>query len=190
MRKLDGIPVPAALAIFDNADPEVELDQFNSVAWSVDGKDMDDPLGGGLPGIAIANMALSMPGTPEGDDLLAQLGARVGQVEGVDALGNSVTGVNAIIEDPTMPKNLDAYANYFQKIAVDISGCGNIPNELLGTYEEPQVLYANLNDGPVKLLPNPPGYGVLVLDGVGDFQLEQQRAGRGNEPLGSFDILY
>lgn len=178
VRKLANIPVPAALAIFDDADPEIELNQFDSVAWKIDGKDMDDPLGGGLPGIAIANLALSMPGTPEGDDLLAQLGARVGQIEGVDALGNPVTGVNAIIEDPTMPKNLDAYANYFEKIAIDISGCGNIPKELLGTYEEPQVLYANLNEGPVKLLPNQPGYGVLVLDGEGDFRLDVDMEGR------------
>ncbi len=113
VRRLPGIPIPAALSIFDNADPEIELNQFDSVGWSVDGKDMDDPFGGGLPGIAIANLALSQPGVIDeygdliGDDLLAQLGVRVDQVEGIDSTtGNPVTGVGAIIEDPTLPKNL------------------------------------------------------------------------------------
>ncbi|MFC1717908.1 hypothetical protein ACFL6S_29880 [Candidatus Poribacteria bacterium] len=172
VRRLPGIPIPAALTIFDEADPEIELNQFDSVGWTVDGKDIDDPFGGGLPGIAIANRALSMPGTVEGDDLLAQLGDRVEQVEGIDSMGDPATGVDAIIEDPSLPKNLDAYANYFEKIAIDISGVGNIPREALGSYDEPQVLYADLNEGPIRLLPNQPGYGVLVLDGIGDFRLD------------------
>ncbi len=178
VRRLPGIPIPAALTIFDDADPEIELNQFDSVGWTVDGQDMDDPFGGGLPGMAIANLALSMPDNIVGDDLLAQLGARVGQVAGIDSMGNSATGVGAIIEDPSLPKNLDAYANYFEKIALDISGIGNIPTEVLGSYDAPQVLYADLSQGPIRLLPNRPGYGVLVLDGEGDFLLDVSVEGK------------
>ena len=184
VRQLDGVPIPGALTIFDDADNETELIQFDSVEWTVDGRDMDSE--GGVPGIAIANLALSQPGVVDadgnliGDELLAQLGARVGQVTGREPTDPATdpptyidtVGIDAIFEDPDLPKDLDAYAEYFEKIAIDVSGVGNIPKELLGSYEQPNVLYANLTEGPLSLLPQQPGYGVLVLDGIGDFRMD------------------
>jgi len=178
VQQLEAAPIAAALAILDSADPEDELAQFDLSQWVVDGEDIDNP-GFGLPGIAIANLGISNPDNINGDALLAQLGDRLSQVAGVDdETGAVVSGLDAILEDPDLPQDLDAYANYFTDIAIDISGCGNIPDELMGTFEEPQVLYADLSQGPVKILPNPPGYGVLVLDGVGDFKFDVSIVGK------------
>ncbi|MFC1713967.1 hypothetical protein ACFL6S_09870, partial [Candidatus Poribacteria bacterium] len=196
VRQLDGVPIPGAITIFDNADNETELVQFDSVEWTVDGRDMDSE--GGVPGIAIANLALSQPGVVDangdlvGDELLDQLGVRVGQVTGREQVVPATdpptyidtVGIDAILEDPDLPKNLDAYADYFEKIAIDISGMGSIPKDLLGSYDYPNVLYANLSEGPIRLLPNQPGYGVLVLDGKGDFKLSDVSMEGGGEWFG------
>ena len=162
VRKLDGIPIPAALSILDAEDPEDELSKFQSAAWTVDGRDLGAPFGAGLPGIAVANL---------GDDLPGQLGNRLDQVTGSDELGTYNEGVDAILEDPTLPQNLDAYADYFTRIAIDISGVDSIPTSLLGTSEEFQVLYADLSQGSIKIAGNTTGYGVLVLDGNGEFEM-------------------
>ncbi len=175
--QLPALPIVAALSILDSADPEIELFQFDSAEWSINGEDMDKP-GTGLPGIAIANEALDSPDNIIGDDLLAQLGDRLEQVEGICIHGNVRTGEHVILADPDLPQDLDAYADYFESIAINISGVSNIPKELLGTYEEPTVLYANLTEGPIRLLPNQPGYGVLILDGKGDFRFDVSVEGK------------
>ena len=169
---LEAVPIPAALSILDYADTEDELIQFASADWTVDGIDMNDLSlfkRTGLPGIAIANT---------GDEPLRQLGDRVSQVTGADEDGNNFVGADAILEDPTLPKDLDAYAEYFEKIAYDVSGMGNIPKDKMGTFKHPQVLYANLSKGPIRLLPQPSGYGVLVLDGEGDFKFDVSMEGK------------
>ena len=162
VRRLPGLLIPAALAILDSADPEIELDKFQSAQWTVNGRDMDDPFGGGLPGIAVANF---------GDDIVGQLGNRLDQVTGADELGNATVGVDAILEDDTLPQNLDAYANYFEKIAIDISGNGTIPHALQGDADDFQVLYADLGVSNLKIAGNTSCYGVLVLDGDGVFEM-------------------
>ena len=177
VKQLDEVPIAAALAILDSADPEAELYQFDSTQWTVDGEDMDNP-GSGLPGIAIANEALTNPGTALGDDLLDQLGIRLAQVGGIDDSGDVASGLFAILEDTDLPTDLDAYANYFIDVAIDVSGLGSIPKDDLGTFENPQVIYADLSQGPLRLLPNQPGFGVLVLDGIGDFELDVSMEGK------------
>lgn len=160
--KLEGLSIPAALSIFDDADPEIELDNFNSSQWTIDGTDMDDPFGSGVMGLAVANT---------GDNLPVQLGVRIDQVTGADEWGNSYTGAAAILEDPLLPKNLDAYAAFFSDFAIDISGSGNIPDDLLGGPDDFQILYADLSAGDLQLTGNMAGYGVLVLAGSGAFKL-------------------
>jgi len=160
--KLDGISIPAAISILDDTDAEIELSNFNSSQWTVDGTDMDSPLGHGVPGMAIANF---------GDNLPAQLGARLDQVTGADEWGNSYTGGAAILQDPLLPKDLDAYAEFFQDFAIDISGVGNIPDSLLGAPDDFQILYADLSSSPIQLTGNSTGYGVLVLAGNGEFKM-------------------
>jgi hypothetical protein len=180
LAKLDGIPIPAALAILDEADPEDEALKFQSAVWAIDGRDHD--VGGnlvainnqGLPGVAVAN---------NGDDIPHQLDKfpdkphRLDQVKGMqDTDGDGdldyVEGKDAIIEDLNLPKNLNAYANYFRKIAINISGPDlDIPAHLLGAPDKFQVLYANLSEGDKKIAGNTTGYGVLVLDGTGQFEM-------------------
>jgi len=162
VRKLAGLPVPAALAIMDDADEEDELSKFNSAQWTIDGRDVDDPFGAGLPGIAVANL---------GDNIPAQLGVRLDQVTGSDEFGTPLVGADAVLEDSSLPKNLDAYANYFEKIAIDISGIVSIPTSLLGNSDDLQVLYADLSQGSIKIAGNTTGYGVLILDGNGEFEM-------------------
>ena len=164
--QLDDLEIRAALSILDYEDLQDELIQFDSVNWTVDGTDRNDDSETnkrGLPGIAIAN---------DGDEPLRQLGLRVNQVTGADEDGNSFVGSDAILEDSTLPKNLEKYVNYFTDIAIKVSGVANIPKELLGTAGKPQVLYADLSQGPIRILPNQPGYGVMVLSGKGDFSIE------------------
>lgn len=177
VQQLEAVPIAAAMAILDSADPEAELYQFDSTEWTVNGEDMDNP-GFGLPGIAIANEALTNPDTEFGDDLLVQLGIRLAQVGGIGKNGDVAAGLLAILEDTDLPTDLDAYANYFIDIAIDVSGRGAIPKDDLGTFENPQVIYADLSQGPLRLLPNQPGYGVLVLDGIGDFRLDVSMEGK------------
>ncbi len=162
VRKLAGLPVPAAMAIMDDWDEEDELSNFNSSQWTIDGRDVDNPFGAGLPGIAVANL---------GDDIPGQLGVRLDQVTGSDEFGTPLVGADAILEDSSLPKNLDAYANYFERIAIDVSGRGTLPASLLGSGEEFQVLYANLSLGNIKIAGNDRGHGVLILDGTGEFEM-------------------
>jgi len=178
---LDGLLVPAALSILDDTDPEDEISKFQSNAWTVDGRDhgFDGDLLAelaGLPGIAVAN---------DGDDVGHQLDKhpelphRLDQVKGAlqDEDGNyyEVDSLAAIIEDPDLPKNLDAYANYFRKIAIDVSdefgGYSDIPEYLMGSPDDYQVLYADLSQGDKKIAGNATGYGVLVLEGYGEFEM-------------------
>ncbi len=164
--KLKKLPIPGALSILDDADPEIELLKFESAVWTVDGQDMDAV--GGLPGIAVANNADS-PTVEE------QLGTKIDSITGSDEDGNFYQGNDAILLDPSLPKNLDAYANYFKRIAIDISSPdGNqytIPSSVLGTDNYYQVLYANLSQGDLKIAGTDTGCGILVLEGNGEFEM-------------------
>ena len=158
--RLQGLPIPAALSILDDTDPEDELEKFQSNAWTIQGKDIDGS--GGLPGIGVANT---------GDDLVSQLGIRLDQVTGSDEWGNPSQGSDAILEDPTLPKNLDAYLNYFRRIGIDISGMGSLPASLLGTGDDFQIIYADLSKGPIKIAGTDRGSGILLLEGNGEFEM-------------------
>lgn len=158
--RLDGIPIPASLGIMDEADPEDELLKFNSSGWTIDGRDLDGL--GGLPGIAVANA---------GDDLATQLGSRLDQVTGSDEFGNFYQGADAISEDLSLSTDLDAYVSYFRKMAIDISGVGTIPASFLGTSDQFQILYADLSQGTIKIAGTDRGFGVLVLEGNGEFEM-------------------
>ena len=158
--RLDGLPIPASLGILDTADPEDELLSFQSSAWTINGSDMDGL--GGLPGIAVANTA---------DDLPSQLGSRLDQVTGSDEWGNPYQGADAILEDLSLSTDLDAYVNYFRRIAIDVSGMGTIPDSLLGTADDFEVLYADLSQGSIKLAGSSKGSGVLILEGDGEFEM-------------------
>jgi hypothetical protein len=164
--KLDKLPIPGAMSILDDADPEIELDKFASAVWTIDGQDMD--AAGGLPGIAVANNGDS-PTVEE------QLGAKIDSVTGSDEGGGFYQGADAILKDPNLPKNLDAYANYFKRIALDISSPdGNqytVPSSVLGTEDYYQVLYANLSQGDLKIAGTDTGCGILVLEGNGEFEM-------------------
>jgi hypothetical protein len=165
--KLKKLPIPGALSILDDADPEKELDKFESAVWTVDGQDMDDT--GGLPGIAVANE------DDVTDDIIGQLGVKIDQVTGSDEDDNFYQGADAILRDDSLPKNLDAYANYFKRIALDISSPdGNqytIPDAVLGMDNDYQVLYGNLSQGDLKIAAQKTGHGILVLEGNGEFEM-------------------
>jgi hypothetical protein len=165
-RKLKKLPIPGALSILDDADDEEELAKFESAVWTIDGQDMD--AAGGLPGIAVANNGDS----PTVED---QLGVKIDQVTGSDEDDNFYQGAAAILLDPSLPKNLDAYANYFKRIALDISSPdGNqytIPASVLGTDDHYQVLYANLSQGDLKIAGTDSGCGILVLEGNGEYEM-------------------
>ena len=164
--KLKPISAPAAVCIFDYADLDLELLKFDSNEWTIDGRDMDAL--GGVLGIAVANTS---------DDLPAQLGNdRLASITGSDEYNNYYEGLDAIVEDPKLPKNLDDYLNYFRKIAVDISNTSLsgtavqiVPSELMGTADSMQVLYADLSKGPLKVAAQDVGGGVLILEGSGKF---------------------
>ena len=158
--KLDPIEILAAVSIFDYADLEPELVKFESNQWTIDGRDMDAL--GGVMGIAVAN---------ESDDLGNQVGNRLDQVTGSNEYNDYLEGVDAILEDPKMPKTLDPYLSYFQRIAIDVSGMGSIPSSLLGSVDNFQVLYADLKEGPLKIAGTESGSGILILEGAGEFTM-------------------
>gem|GEM_PF-2558059 len=158
--KLKELPIPAALGILDDADPEDEVVKFQSNQWTIDGRDMDAL--GGVPGIAVANT---------GDDLPTQLGSRLDQVTGSDEWGGYYEGADAILEDLSLSTDLSAYVNYFRRMAIDISGIGTIPGGFLGTDDEYQILYADLSKGPIKIAGTDRASGVLVLEGNGEFTM-------------------
>jgi hypothetical protein len=160
--RLDGVPIPAALGIMDDADIEDELLKFDSSSWTISGRDASGP--GGLPGIAVAN---------DGDDLPGQLKpARLDQVTGYDEdTGMPTEGTDAIIEDPSLPKNLNAYVEYFKRMAIDISGSGTIPDSALGASDDYEIVYCDLSYGNLQIAAGTQGYGVLVLEGNGEFEM-------------------
>ncbi len=182
--KLDGLPVPAALSIMDAADPEDEISKFQSSVWAIDGQNHDlsglllaDGLG--LPGIAVANTDIDTDTGIYIDDIAYQLDKdptkpkRLDQVVGwIEELGGYVEKEEAIVHDPDLPQTLDPYATYFQKIALNISGPEPfIPDHLLGTPDKYQILYADLSEGNKMLAGGATGYGILILDGVGEFEM-------------------
>ena len=191
--KLDSVPVGAALSIYDWGDLTPELMQFQSARWIVDGKDhnedgsliKDDSLinplsiNNGMPGIAVANDTDNLPlqlvsSENQIDSIVQVMGMRdMGRFEGTEAVGvEEVTGVDAIIEDLDLPKDLDAYANYFRKIGNDISGEPKfIPEEIMGTEDQLTILYANLSQGDKKIAAQTRGWGILVLEGNGVFEM-------------------
>ena len=159
----------AALCIFDEADPENELNNFNSSQWRVSGKDIDDPTGRkGVNGIAVANT---------GDNLDLQLDKRVDQVEGADLNDTegdgdyTCNGIAAILEDPSLPPALTEYLDFFYPKATPISGFGNTEG-YLGAPDDCQILYADLTQVKLQHLGGRSGYGVLILEGPGEFEMQ------------------
>ena len=161
----------AALCIFDGADLEDELINFNSSQWRVSGKDIDDATGkSGVMGIAVANT---------GDNLDLQLDKRVDQVEGTDPNDSesdgdyTLSGIDAILQDPGLPQDLSGYLGQFRTDLrmANISGLGNTEGHL-GTPDDCQILYADLTQGKIQHLGNRTGYGVLILEGPGEFEMQ------------------
>ncbi|MFC1718437.1 hypothetical protein ACFL6S_32575 [Candidatus Poribacteria bacterium] len=161
-----GLPVPGALSIYDDTDSEDELMQFQSSQWVVSGVDIDDPSGlTGVAGVAIAN---------EGDGVTGeegQFGSRLDQVEGVDGNGVQVAGDSAILEDPALPKDLSELVKYFKPMSTDISGIGKLDGSYLGAPDRYQILRVELGKGDVTIPGNCTGYGVLILEGDGGFNI-------------------
>lgn len=170
--RMSGVLAPGALSIYDSSDPEDELVQFQSSQWVISGIDIDDPFGQtGVAGIAIANTGdnvkedggqLDLPGLP----------TRIDQVSGIDADGNLVQGADAIIEDENMPKDLSELVGYFKPMSTDISGIGKLSGSLLGAPDDYQILYADLSQGDLTLPGNTTGYGILILENDGVFQMD------------------
>ena len=182
--KLDSVPVGAAISIFDWGDPTPELMKFQSNQWVVDGRDHNEDaslipiaMNKGVPAVAVAN---------DTDDVVDQMGLKGNsnkyddQVIGmrdIDGIGGleEVNGAVAIIEDPDLPHDLDAYGNYFREIGNDISGEPRfIPEEIMGTEDELVILYANLDQGDKKVAAHTMGWGILVLEGDGEFEMAGQ----------------
>lgn len=169
---IEGVPAPGALVIYDDADPENELEQFQSSQWVISGIDIDGDGTTGVAGITIANTGdnikeaggqLDLPGLP----------SRIDQVSGIDADGNVVSGGDAIFENEDLPNDLEALVAYFMPMSPDdISGIGTIPSEYLGAPDDFQLLYANLSQGSVTLPGNRTGYGVLILENEGIFEMK------------------
>ncbi|MFC1715787.1 hypothetical protein ACFL6S_19115 [Candidatus Poribacteria bacterium] len=163
---IGGIPVPGALSIYDDTDLEDELIQFESSQWVVSGVDIDDPLGKtGVAGVAIANTGDGVTGE-EG-----QFGQRLDQVEGVDGNNIQSVGDSSIIEDPTLPKDLEELVGYFGPMSQDISGTTRVDGSYLGALNSFQILRADLSKGDVTIPGNRTGYGVLILEGDGAFNI-------------------
>lgn len=161
----------AALCIFDGADLEDELINFNSTQWRVSGKDIDDKTDqDGVMGIAVANT---------GDNVDVQLDKRIDQVEGADPNDSesdgdyTLTGIDAILQDPGLPQDLSEYLEQFllSPKMVDISGFGNTEG-YLGAPDDCQILYADLTKGKIQHLGGRSGYGVLILEGPGEFEMQ------------------
>ncbi len=182
------LSVPAALCIYDEPDADDELSQFASAQWAISGIDIDDASGAtGVKGVAISNT---------GDAVDIQMGIRIDQVAGEDMDPTTVSevvwvdadhdgircfhdeyiyvptyqGESAILEDPTLPQNLSEYVDCFYPMATDISGAGTTDG-YLGSPDNYQVLYADLSQGTIQHLGNRTGYGVLILEGPGEFQI-------------------
>jgi hypothetical protein len=182
--KLDRIDIYGALTIMDEADPEEpEMAKFESAAWKIDGRDYTlagdlvdpsldadgNPIWPGVTSILVANSG--------GDDIAGQLGDEsawgvpgegsmpddTAQITGaID--GEIVYGSKAIQENPDAYVDLyERYVEYFLSAAINISGCGTIPESILGTPTNNQILFADLSKGGVKIAGGYSGYGVLIL---------------------------
>ena len=169
-----GLPAPGALNIFDVKDDADELLQFQSSQWVISGVDIDG--GPGVPGITISNM---------GDNLVGQLDLpgkpiRIDQVEGENSLGIQVNGesaINAYDGGDNPSGTLDMLYDYFISLLEeddDVSGIGQLRNEYLGgpEPEELKILYADLSQGTLVIPGNRTGYGVLILEGDGVFEMK------------------
>ncbi|MFC1714484.1 hypothetical protein ACFL6S_12520 [Candidatus Poribacteria bacterium] len=170
---IPGVPAPGALNIFDVADGDDELLQFQSSQWVVSGVDMDG-LQPAVPGITVSN---------RGDDIVGQLDlpglpTRIDQVEGADEFGDVVNGPGAIRpydggENPT--SIMDMLYDHFMSLLWpedDVSGLALLKTEHLGSPTDPQILYANLNEGNLIVPGSRAGYGVIILEGEGVFELK------------------
>ena len=173
-----GLPTPGALNIFDVGDDADELLQFQSSKWVISGVDIDG--GPGVPGITISNTK---------DDLLAQLDGqglptRMDQVEGENSSGfyvNSVSAINAYNGGDNSSSILEMLYDYFYPLSDHISGIGQLRDEYLGGPEpdELQILYADLDQGALIIPGNRTGYGVLILEGDGVFEMKGNSEWRG-----------
>lgn len=145
-----------------------------------------NPIWPGVPSILVANDGTDEFGNyvgPNGDDIAGQLGDEsmwgvpgagsmaddTAQITGVidgdgDGVGETVYGSKAIVENPDAYVDLyDFYVEYFLSAAINISGCGDIPESILGTPTKNQILFADLSEGRVKVAGGYSGYGVLIL---------------------------
>jgi hypothetical protein len=138
----------------------------------ISGVDVDDFLKqNGVPGIAIANTGdkikgkggqLDLPGKP----------TRIDQVEGIDAKGKYVQGDPAILEDRDLPNSLEVLYKYFRPMSTDISGIGQLSGSYLGASNQYQILRADLSQGELILPGARTGYGVLLLENDGIFEMK------------------
>ena len=182
--KLDSVPVPAAVSIFDWGDLTPELMKFQSNHWVIDGRDHNEDaslipiaMNKGVPAIAVANdtdNVVDQMGLLGNSDKYDDQVIGMRDIDGIEGL-EEVNGVVATIEDPDLPHDLDDYGNYFKKIARDISGDPRfIPEEIMGTEDELVILYANLDQGDKKIAARTRGWGILVLEGDGEFEMAGQ----------------
>ena len=141
--------------------------QFQSSGWTISGLDRDGQEG--VAGIAVSNDAdgiggqLDLPGLP----------TRIDQVSGIDAAtGEPTTGAGAIIENPELSPSLDTLYSYFCNMGEDISGIGRLDGTYLGDSSHFQILRADLSQGTITLPGARTGYGILILQNEGEFQMD------------------
>jgi len=195
--KLDEIDIHGALTIMDQADLEPELDKFESAAWRIDGRDhrldgtrVSPGLDGKVPGllsIVLANNG-KINGAYVGDDIPGQLGDEekwatpgpplpddTARITGV-VDGATVHGSGVIKEIPEAYVDLyEKYVKYFMSASINISGCGDIPESVLGKPTNNQILFADLSKGSIKVAGGYSGNGVLILyapPGGASYELE------------------
>ncbi len=166
----DGIQVPAAVTIVDDADPgENEFNNFSSNQWIIDGSDFDG-LEPGVPGILITNT---------GDGLPGQLPAgRLGRVTGEDENGFPTTGSNAIVETDDVYIDLAGIADQFRdNWDENLTGSGTIAGRMFGSSDDFGVFYADLSQGDLHFSGNSSGYGLLLLENTGSTTQEFKISG-------------
>ena len=186
--KLDEIDVHGALTIMDQADLEPELAKFESASWRIDGRDhyldgtrvppdlsSDVPNVPGLLSIVLANDG-KINGAYVGDDIPGQLGDEekwatpgpplpddTARITGV-VKGETIHGSEVIKEIPEAYVDLyERYVKYFMSASINISGCGDIPESVLGMPTNNQILFADLSKGNIKVAGGYSGNGVLIL---------------------------
>jgi hypothetical protein len=77
-----------------------------------------------------------------------------------------------ILEDSDLPQNTDSYVNLFMEDSElnTIYGPLNYPTELLGSATDPKIVYADVTGGAIVMPGDMSGYGVLIVEGPGEFQ--------------------